>query len=121
MNRTPWLRGRSTSRVQRVVLSITGALFLASCSQVSVMRGSIEGLTKVADQAERNGAIRCAPRELALAKSHLEFATVELDQGFWTRAKEHLDIAEANAHAVYDLSPPQKCAERGFVEDAPPP
>ena len=121
MNRTPWLRGRSTSRVQRVVLSITGALFLASCSQVSVMRGSIEGLTKVADQAERNGAIRCAPRELALAKSHLEFATVELDQGFWTRAKEHLDIAEANAHAAYDLSPPQKCAERGFVEDAPPP
>jgi outer membrane protein OmpA-like peptidoglycan-associated protein len=121
MNRTPWLRGRSTSRAQRVVLSITATLFLASCSQVSVMRGSIEGLTKVADQAERNGAIRCAPRELALAKSHLEFATVELDQGFWTRAKEHLDIAEANAHAAYDLSPPQKCAERGFVEDAPPP
>ena len=121
MNRTSWLRGRSTSRVQRVVLSITAALFLASCSQVSAMRGSIDGLTKVADQAERNGAIRCAPRELALAKSHLEFATVELDQGFWTRAKEHLDIAEANAHAAYDLSPPQKCAERGFVEDAPPP
>jgi outer membrane protein OmpA-like peptidoglycan-associated protein len=121
MNRTPWLRGRSASRAQRVVLSITGALFLASCSQVSAMRGNIDGLTKVADQAERNGAIRCAPRELALAKSHLEFATVELDQGFWTRAKEHLDIAEANAHAAYDLSPPQKCAERGFVEDAPPP
>jgi outer membrane protein OmpA-like peptidoglycan-associated protein len=121
MNRAPWLRGRSTSRAQRLVVAITSTIFLASCSQVSTMRGSIEGLTKVADQAERNGAIRCAPRELALAKSHLEFATVELDQGFWTRAKEHLDIAEANAHAAYDLSPPQKCAERGFVEDAPPP
>ena len=121
MNRNPWLRGRSTSRAQRVVLSVTATLFLASCSQVSVMRGNIDGLTKVAEQAERNGAIRCAPRELALAKSHLEFATVEIDQGFWTRAKEHLDIAEANAHAAYDLSPPQKCAERGFVEDAPPP
>lgn len=121
MNRNPWLRGRSASRAQRVVLSMTATLFLASCGQVSVMRGNIDGLTKVAEQAERNGAIRCAPRELALAKSHLEFATVELDQGFWTRAKEHLDIAEANAHAAYDLSPPQKCAERGFVEDAPPP
>jgi OmpA-OmpF porin, OOP family len=121
MNRNPWLRGRSASRAQRVVLSMTATLFLASCSQVSVMRGNIDGLTKVAEQAERNGAIRCAPRELALAKSHLEFASVELDQGFWTRAKEHLDIAEANAHAAYDLSPPQKCAERGFVEDAPPP
>src|SRR4029077_11992686 len=56
-------------------------------------------------------------RELALAKSHLEFATVELDQGFLFRAREHLDIAEANAHAAYDLSPPAKCAERGFVEE----
>jgi OOP family OmpA-OmpF porin len=121
MNRYPWLRGRSASRAQRVVLSMTATLFLASCSQVSVMRGNIDGLTKVAEQAERNGAIRCAPRELALAKSHLEFASVELDQGFWTRAQDHLAIAEANAHAAYDLSPPQKCAERGFVEDAPPP
>ena len=121
MKQTPWLRGRSTSRAMRVVVSITATIFLVSCTQVSAMRGNIDGLTKVADQAERNGAIRCAPRELALAKSHLEFATVELDQGFWTRAKEHLDIAEANAHAAYDLSPPQKCAERGFVEDAPPP
>jgi outer membrane protein OmpA-like peptidoglycan-associated protein len=96
------------------------SLLSVSCSQVPVMRGQIEGLSKVAEQAERNGAIRCAPRELALAKSHLEFATTELDQGSMFRAKEHLDIAEANAHAAYDLSPPQKCAERGFEEAAPP-
>src|SRR3954462_6298037 len=65
--------------------------------------------------------MRCAPRELALAKAHLSFATVELDQGFLLRAREHLDVAQANAHAAYDLSPPQKCAERSFVEEAPPP
>ncbi|MDI1475855.1 OmpA family protein [Polyangium sp. y55x31] len=98
------------------------ALGQASCSQVSGMRGDIEGLTKIAGQAERNGAIRCAPRELATAKSHLTFAETELDQGFLFKAKAHLDIARANAHAAYDLSPPQKCAERGFVEEeAPPP
>jgi OmpA-OmpF porin, OOP family len=95
------------------------ALATVSCSQVPVMRGEIEGLTKVAAQAERNGAIRCAPRELATAKSHLSFASVELDQGFMFRAKDHLSIAKANAHAAYDLSPPQKCAERGFVEEEP--
>jgi len=89
----------------------------SSCSQVTVMRGQIEGLTQVAEQAEHNGAIRCAPRELALAKSHLQFARIELDQGFFPRAHDHLQIAEANAHAAYDLSPPQKCAERGFVEE----
>jgi OmpA-OmpF porin, OOP family len=116
-----WIYGRSASLSRRVLFAITLSTFVGSCSQVPAMRGDIEGLSKVAQQAERNGAIRCAPRELALAKSHLEFATVEIDQGFYLRAKEHLDIAEANAHAAYDLSPPQKCAERGFVEEAPPP
>jgi outer membrane protein OmpA-like peptidoglycan-associated protein len=104
-----------------VALGLTGMGILgASCSTVSTMRGEIEGLGKVAEQAERNGAMRCAPRELALAKSHLKFATIEIDQGFFPRAKDHLQIAEANAHAAYDLSPPQKCSERGFVEEAPP-
>jgi outer membrane protein OmpA-like peptidoglycan-associated protein len=106
-------------RIAQLLLA-AGALSLApSCTQVSAMRGEIEGLRKVSDQAERNGAIRCAPRELALAKSHLQFAEIELDQGFFPRAKDHLQIAMSNAHAAYDLSPPEKCAERGFVEEAP--
>jgi outer membrane protein OmpA-like peptidoglycan-associated protein len=88
------------------------ALSLCACGQAPVMRGQIDGLTKLTSQAERNGAIRCAPRELALAKSHLEFAAVELDQGFASRASAHLAIAEPNAHAAYDLSPPETCAER---------
>jgi OOP family OmpA-OmpF porin len=91
-----------------------------SCSTVSTMRGEIEGLSKIAEQAERNGAMRCAPRELAMAKSHLQFATIELDSGFFPRASDHLQIAKANAHAAYDLSPPQKCSERGFVEEPAP-
>ena len=73
---------------------------LLSCAQVPTMRGEIEGLSKVASQAERNGALRCAPRELAMAKSHLSFATVELDQGFVLCAKQYLDIAQSNAHAT---------------------
>ena len=93
----------------------------SACTTGKVMRGKIEGLQKIADQAERNGAIRCAPRELAMAKSHLRFALLELDQGFVSRATRHLDIAEPNAHAAYSLSPPQVCAERGFVMEAPKP
>jgi outer membrane protein OmpA-like peptidoglycan-associated protein len=90
----------------------TFVIWLCACGQVPVMRGQIEGLTKLTTQAERNGAVRCAPRELALAKSHLEFAAVELDQGFASRANAHLAIAEPNAHAAYELSPPETCAER---------
>jgi OmpA-OmpF porin, OOP family len=96
-------------------------LSAASCGQVPQMRGEIEGLRKVASQAERNGAVRCAPRQLAMAKAHLGFAELELEQGFFLEAQKHLDTAVANANAAYDLSPPQKCAERGFVVEEPPP
>jgi hypothetical protein len=86
------------------------------CSQAPTLRGKIAGLGDIVEQAERNGAIRCAPRELAVAKSQLEFASLELDQGFISMARNHLWTAEPNAHAAYFLSPPQDCAERGFVE-----
>ena len=98
MKRTPMNdnTARKPARITRtlglpalVVLAVTQA----SCSQVSVMRGDITGLQKVAAQAKNNGAIRCAPRELAMAESHLTFAETELDQGFVFKAKAHLDIA----------------------------
>jgi len=102
------------------IASIAG-FGVTACSEVPLMRGQVEALTKLADQAERNGAMRCAPRELALAKSNLEFTTIELGQGDFVRAQEHLDIASVNAHAAQDLSPPEKCTERGFIEEPPKP
>jgi hypothetical protein len=66
------------------------ATMLLACSQVPVMRGEISGLEKLVRQAERNGAKRCAPRELALAQSHTKFATVELDQANMFRAEERI-------------------------------
>ena len=89
---------------------------LGGCAQGPVMRGRVKGLQSVVDQAEKNGAIRCAPRELALARSELEFASVDLDQGEMSKAQAHLAIAEPNAHAALAESPPDKCAERGMVE-----
>ncbi len=88
---------------------------VVGCSRAPTMRGKIAGLTEIIEQAERNGAVRCAPRELAVARSQLEFATLELDQGFISKAQTHLSKAEPNAHAAYQLSPPEYCAERGFV------
>jgi len=105
-----------TAFLAATILSATVPL---GCAQVPQMRGEIEGLAKITDQAKENGALRCAPRELALAKANLTFASIELDQGSMFRAKTHLDIAKANAHAAYDLSPPQKCAEREFIEVEP--
>jgi len=85
-------------------------LALTQCAQSAEMRGRIEGLEKIVEQAERNGAMRCAPRELAIARSQLEFASIELDQGFVSKAQAHLAKAEPNARAAEMLSPAQKCA-----------
>jgi OmpA-OmpF porin, OOP family len=109
------------SRARRATAASAAALLLLSaCGSAPRMRGQIAGLEKLVEQAERNGALRCAPRELAVARSQLRFASIELDQGFVSKAQEHLWKAEPNAHAAFDLSPPQYCAERGFVEVARP-
>jgi OmpA-OmpF porin, OOP family len=91
-------------------------LLCASCSQGPRLRGRIAGLEQIVAQAERNGAVRCAPRELATARSQLRFASLELDQGYFSKAERHFFRAEPNAHAALSLSPPQYCAERAFVE-----
>ncbi|MBX3187669.1 MAG: OmpA family protein [Labilithrix sp.] len=85
------------------------ALLVGSCSTGPVLRGKIDGLNGVVLKAEQSGAMRCAPRELALAKAHLRFAATELDQGEASEAEHHLAIAEPNAHAALALSPVEKC------------
>lgn len=100
-------------------LALCFALTTGGCAEAPRVRGQIAGLEKITEQAERNGAVRCAPRELAIAKSQLEFARLELAQGSLSRAKEHLWLAEPNANAASFLSPPQYCAERIFVDHDP--
>ena len=95
------------------------AVFVAACSQGAVLEGRIGGLREIIDQAERNGAYRCAPRELALAKAHVEFAETELAQGNAVVADAHFSVAEPNARAAYRLSPAARCAPRGVVMDRP--
>lgn len=104
-----------------LALCAAGVVAASGCAQAPALRGKISGLEELTKQAERNGAVRCAPRELATAQSELKFARIELEQGFISKAKAHLWQAEPNAHAAVFLSPPQYCAERGFVEAPPPP
>ncbi len=105
---------------QLTIFAVVLIAFASACEKAPQLRGQIAGLEKLTKQAERNGAVRCAPRELALAQSHLEFATMSLDQGYVSKAVKDLYIADPNAHAAYFLSPPEVCAERGFVEAAKP-
>jgi outer membrane protein OmpA-like peptidoglycan-associated protein len=90
-------------------------LLLPACTAAETLRGRIDGLSTIADNAEKNGAMRCAPRELALARSHLEFAKNELEQGQYAHAVNHVDVADPNARAALANSPPDRCAPRGFI------
>jgi OOP family OmpA-OmpF porin len=92
------------------------ALLVSACSQGPALRGKIRGLTTTVEDAEKNGAIRCAPRELAVAKSNLEFARIALDQGRLAKAENHVAKAEPNAHAALAMSPADRCTTREFVE-----
>ena len=83
------------------------ASVLMACAETSQMQGQVAGLKNVVKQAQDNGAKYCAPRELALAESHLQFAQIELEQGYASKAQRHLWIAEPNANAAVFLSPPE--------------
>jgi outer membrane protein OmpA-like peptidoglycan-associated protein len=106
-----------TRRSLRLFSAGGALLLLASCAEAPLLRGQIAGLQDDVVKAEKNGARRCAPRELAMAQSHLKFAAVELDQGEVSNAAAHLAIAEENAHAALAESPEARCVEHA----APPP
>jgi OOP family OmpA-OmpF porin len=96
------------SVVAIVVIAITAPI-LAGCPAAAVLRGRIRGTRDIAAQADAAGARSCAPRELATAERHLEFAEVELDQGSIARAQEHFALAEPNARAALHLTQPERC------------
>jgi hypothetical protein len=71
----------------------------------------IARLQQVADSAEQAGALRCAPRELAVARSQLEFAALESAQGSRVRAERHLKSAEQHTQAARLLSETTSCQQ----------
>ena len=100
-------------RRRTLSFACTALCAFVGCSASTQLEGRIAGLEKIAQDADANGAKRCAPRELALAQSHLEFARIELEQGSLSDAEYHVWVAEPNAHAAYALSPPQYCLPTG--------
>ena len=117
--------GRRSSRHGRVTYRRGLATVLAGCSlalgcaRVTDLRGRIDGLHDILEQVERNGAYDCAPRELALARAHLAFATQELAQGDVAIAEDHVIIAQPNVRAAFTLSPASRCSPRGVAIEQP--
>ena len=110
---------RSSFRTARLAIFAVslGALAVvpAGCAGLQ-LEDNVHQVRAIAKEARDNGAYKCAPRELALAESHLEFAQTELDQGDYFRARDHLQIADENARLAHKLSPKDKCTASAPVK-----
>jgi OOP family OmpA-OmpF porin len=98
---------RGRSRRPCAVLVLLGVA--SGCASAADLSQRMDRVARAVVAVEARGAMRCAPRELAVARSHLEFARLEEEQGFPSRARQHLDVAEENVEAASALSPLGKC------------
>lgn len=99
-------RLRLPTSVVLLVLTVVGS----ACQSGADLGRQLDDTARKLHEVEAQGAMRCAPRELALARSHFEFAELERDRGALTRAREHLGIADENVRAAAELSPSDRCS-----------
>lgn len=99
---------------QLIAVALLGAAaagLLSGCGKGPQLRGRIAGLQQNAAAAEQNGAMKCAPRELALARAYTQFAELELEKGSLSRAEAFVEQAELNAAAAELQSPSEFCGK----------
>ena len=90
---------------------IVAMFVLAACAGRTV-RTQTTANAELIETARDNGAIKCAPIELAMAESYNDFAVHALDEGNYYDGKRTAAIAEKNARLAIERSPRDKCAER---------
>lgn len=113
----PVRAGSSTPQGFTALLSGLMVLLALACAPVQRLDGHIGHIEQTLLAAEAAGAMRCAPRQLAVARSHLAFALMEREQGFLSRAMQHLEVADEHAKAAQLLSPAAFCVSRAQAND----
>jgi OmpA-OmpF porin, OOP family len=95
--------------VKKLFVVVASFMLASSCAgpgiqaQVNVVHSDI-------DKAKRSGAYQCAPRELAMAETSVDFAENELAQGDFMRARQHIETAVENANLALKNS--KDCAPK---------
>jgi len=109
---------RTERKAQRVValrwahvcFGVVVMCALSACvAQPPELTARLSSLRATITRVAAAGALRCAPRELALARANYEFAYMELSQGDRVRARQHVDLAEENIGAAQVLTPEHTC------------
>ncbi len=99
-------------------------LFFSGCATGTTLGERSRVVVDDIKSARAQNAESCAPRELAVAESNLEFAQLELNDGDSSRADEHLGIAQTAARQALAASKdcgPVKVLIREAAAPAPPP
>src|SRR5690606_41894119 len=78
----------------RPLLLLGCALLATGCVSGRQLMADAEVISTDVERARRNGAMQCAPVDLAQAEAHLEFGQGELNQGNSGRAAEHIERSE---------------------------
>ncbi|HET9552269.1 MAG TPA: OmpA family protein [Anaeromyxobacteraceae bacterium] len=85
-------------------LAALALVLLAGCATGGKLIRSADVVRLDVEKAKKSGAMRCAPKELALAEANLAFGTSEIEWGDATRAGDHLRVAEQSVKKALDLS-----------------
>jgi len=91
-------------RLARIALLAAATAPLVSCVTGNKIRADGEVIAAEIARAKKSGAYRCAPRELAMAEAHLDFAYGEVSEGNPTRAQEHIAVSSENVKKALVLS-----------------
>jgi outer membrane protein OmpA-like peptidoglycan-associated protein len=89
---------------RRTALAALLALSAAACATGGKLRQGAQVVRADIDKAKRSGAVRCAPKELALAEANVDFAEEETAYGHASRAQDHIALAEKNVKRALELS-----------------
>lgn len=103
--------------------TVLGLLLASSgCTTGATLRQDADTIKADIARAKEAGAIRCAPREMAMAESHVDFLEVEVNQGDFARASKHAEIAKNNVGRALAITDPNQCAEkRVLIQETPVP
>src|ERR1043165_4477909 len=105
-------RGASERMMRALVFVFAIGLAAAIGCAGQAVRTQTTANEGLIETARDNGAMLCAPVELAMAESNNDFAQHALDEGNYYQAKDHAEIAEKNAKLAIEKSPKDKCTEQ---------
>lgn len=99
------------------VLLLLFGFILTACVAASKLRENSKAIATKITQARDNGAMFCAPAELAKAEANYNFIEHELGQGDFRRAETHYRLALDNIDKALSKTDPEKCDKRDKDSD----